>query len=294
MILITGATGHYGKLTINFLLNNGVPANQIVALVRNEEKAADLKQLGIELRIGDYNDYDSLLKAFTGIEKMLFISSSDIINRETQHLHVVNAAKASGVQHVVYTGFNGKNQSESSPLWLVSKSHLNTEKWIKESGINYTILKNTLYMDFIPMFLGETVLKSGTIYLPAGDGKVGAALRAEMAEATANILSSNNHIGKTYSFANPESFSYGYIATYLTQLTGKSIQYISPTAEEYVQTLTTLGVPTDFINVLSSFAVAQSLGELDSTGSDLETLLGRKPTTIQTFLSQVYTTATNP
>jgi NAD(P)H dehydrogenase (quinone) len=93
MILVTGATGHFGKSTIDFLLRKGISSTNIVALVRDEEKAADIKSKGVALRIGDYNNYDALLSAFTGVEKLLFVSGSDIFHRGAQHQNVVKAAK---------------------------------------------------------------------------------------------------------------------------------------------------------------------------------------------------------
>ncbi|MGX7666288.1 SDR family oxidoreductase [Flavobacterium pedocola] len=288
MILVTGATGHFGKSTIDFLLKKRISSTNIVALVRDEEKADDLKNKEVVLRIGDYDNYDSLVNAFKGVEKLLLVSGSDIFKRGTQHQNVVTAAKEAGVQHIVYTSFQVKNETESSPLWLVTQSHLQTEALLKESGINYTILKNTLYMDFVPAFLGEKVLETGVIYFPAGNGKVGAVLRSEMAEATANILTGSNHIGKTYRFTNHEAFSYQEVAQHLSETTGKTISYISPTADEYAHTLSEHGMPEDFIGFFSSFAVAQANGELEIVDSDLEQILGRKPTSVKTFLNQIY------
>jgi NAD(P)H dehydrogenase (quinone) len=148
-------------------------------------------------------------------------------------------------------------------------------------------------MDSVPAFLGEKVIETGVIYLPAGNGKVGAVLRSEMAEATANILTGSTHAGKTYHFTNLEAFSYQEVAQLLSEITGKTINYISPTADEYAQTLTKHGVPADFIGLFSSFAIAQANGELEMVGSDLEHLLGRKPTSVKTFLSQVYSPSKN-
>jgi NAD(P)H dehydrogenase (quinone) len=288
MILVTGATGNFGRSTIEFLLKKGISSNDIIALVRDASKAQDLKSQGVEVRVGDYDNYDSLVAAFEGVEKLLFVSGSDIFNRNAQHQNVVKAAKVSGVGHIVYTSFQGNNETETSPLWLVAQSHLQTEAWLKESGIEYTIMKNTLYMDLIPAFLGEKVLETGVIFLPAGDGKVGAVLRSEMTEATANILVGSNHCGKTYHIANLEAFSYEQVAQELSEITGKTIGYISPTADAYADTLAGFGVPADFIGLFSGFAVAQAKGELDFVSSDLEQLLGRKPTTIKSFLHQVY------
>jgi NAD(P)H dehydrogenase (quinone) len=291
MILVTGATGQFGKSAIDFLLKKSISSTNIVALVRDEEKATELKNQGVELRTGDYDNYTSLVNSFMGIEKLLFVSGSDIMNRNAQHENVISAAKEAGVKHIVYTSFLGKDQTETSPLWVVIESHLKTEALLRESGLDYTILKNTLYMDFVPAFLGENVLETGIIYLPAGNGKVGAVLRSEMAEATANILTSEDHSGKTYQFTSNEAFSYQEVAQHLSEITGRTINYVSPVTDEYVKTLTEHGVPADFIGLFNGFAVAQAKGELEMVSSDLKQLLGRKPTAIKTFLNQIYSTS---
>lgn len=287
MILVTGATGHFGKATIDFLLNKGIAPSHIIGMVRDDEKASDLKSKGVQSRVGDYNNYASLVSAFSGVEKLLFISGSEIENRSIQHQNVVNAAKEAGVKQVVYTSFLGKNETESSPLWIVAESHLQTENWLRESGMDYTILKNTLYMDFVPVFMGENVLDVGIIYLPAGSGRVAAALRSEMAEATANILLSDNHVGKVYRFTNSESFSYDEVAQILGEISKKDMKYISPTVEDFSSTLKGFGVPDSIIGLTAGFAIAQAQGELEEVGNDLENLLGRKPTTVKAFLNQI-------
>lgn len=290
MILITGATGHFGKETINFLLEKGVKASQISALIRKEQSADEFKKTGVNTLMGDYNNYDSLLTAFTGVEKLLFISSSDILNRMVQHQNVIKAAKEAGVKHLIYTSFQRRNESEASPLWIVAQSHIQTEKWLKESGIDYTILKNNLYMDFLPAFIGEKVAETSVIFVPAENGKVGAVLRSEMAEAAANILTSEGHIGKEYDFTNTEAITYTDIAKTVSEAIGKPINYISPSVEEYSKTLSSFGLPAEVVGLFSSFAVAQAQGELDIESTDLQKLLGRKPTSIKDYLISFYTT----
>ncbi|VXB90574.1 NAD(P)-dependent oxidoreductase [Flavobacterium sp. 9AF] len=288
MILITGATGNFGQATLSSLLKKGIPPNEILAFVRNEASTKEFKELGIGTVQGDYDDYTSLTKAFAGVDKLLFISGNDIANRLQQHINIINAAKEAGVKHIVYTSFQRKNETASSPLWAVAHSHLETEKALKESGLTYTILKNNLYMDFLPGFIGENVLESQTIFVPAEQGKISAVLRSEMAEAAANILSSNGHENKEYDFTNTEAISYNEIATLISKATGKNIQYVSPSPEVYEKTLSSYGVPAEVVGIFTSFAVGQAQGELDKVSTDLENILQRKPISVQNFIEKTY------
>jgi len=288
MILVTGASGNYGKATIDFLLKKGIPANSISGLVRNEDKVEDLKAKGINLRIGDYDNYDTLIEAFKGVEKLLLISGSNVANRGQQHKNVVNAAKAAGVKHILYTSFERKNDTETSPIYFLAKSHIETEEFIKESGLTYTIFRNNLYLDVLPMFFGEKVLTTG-IFLPAGDAKSAYALRSDMSEATANVLTSTGHDNKVYSLNNTENVSLQEIAQDLSEIVGKEINYVSPSKDVYTETLTKAGVPAQYIGMFSDFAEAIKQGEFSAEKTDLENLLGRKPTSAKAFLKEVYT-----
>ena len=289
MILITGATGHYGATAINSLLQKGIKSNQISALVRNLEKSEDLRNKGVNIKLGDYSGYESLVAAFEGTDTLLFISGTEISTRLKQHENVVRAAKKAGIQHIVYTSFQRRNETDTSPLGLLAHSHLQTEKMIKESGLRYTILKNNLYMDYIPFFLGDKFLETGYIYLPAANGKISPALRSEYAEATASILANPSaHINKAYDFTNVEAYDYREIATFISEITGKDVQYRAPTADEFTQTLVNSGVPMGEIGLMTQFSMAQAQGELDVASTDLENLLGRKPTTLKAYLETIY------
>jgi NAD(P)H dehydrogenase (quinone) len=287
MILVTGATGNYGKSTIDFLLKKGISADGISALVRDEAKAEDLKAKGINLRIGDYDNYASLIEAFKGVDKLLLVSSSDVVKRGQQHENAVRAAKEAGVKHILYTSFERKNDTETSPIYFLGKSHIKTEKLIKESGLNYTIFRNNLYLDALPMFFGEQVLATG-IFLPAGEVKSAFALRNDMTEATANVLTSQGHENKVYSINNTENVSLQEIAQDLGEIAGKQINYVSPPQDIYVETLTAAGVPAEYVAMFAGFAEAIKQGEFSAEKTDLENLLGRKLTTAKAFLKEFY------
>jgi NAD(P)H dehydrogenase (quinone) len=287
MILITGATGHFGSAAIDFLLQKGIAPASIAALIRDEAKAASLKEKGVTICKGDYDDYASLLQAFTGIDKLLLVSGSDIANRAAQQANAVKAAKEAGVKYILYTSFERKNETAASPIAFVAKAHIETEQLIKATGISYTIFRNNLYTDYVPIFIGEKVFDTG-VYWPAGNAKGAFASRTDMAEAAANVLITNGHEGKEYSIANTENVTFQQVAAILSDIAGKNIPYTSPLPDEYKATLTAAGVPEMYVNMFAAFAEAIKQGEFDSNASDLEKLLGRKPQSIAEFLTQFY------
>lgn len=287
MILVTGATGHFGKAAIQFLLNKGVPSGTIAALVRDETKAAGLKEKGIAIRKGDYDDYASLVSAFKGVDKLLLVSASDIANRSGQQANAVKAAKEAGVKYILYTSFERYNETATSPIAFVAKAHIETELNIKTSGIPYTFFRNNLYADFIPVFIGEKVLKTG-VYWPSGDGRLAAATREDMAEAAANVLTGTGHEAKEYVIANTENISFRDVADILGKLTGKTVPFISPSPEEYKAALNSAGVPEMYITMFAAFAEAIKQGEFESSKTDLELLLGRKPVSTAAYLETIF------
>lgn len=286
-ILITGASGQLGKATIEFLLNKGFQAQNIIAFVRDENKVADLKNKGIEVRKGEYDNYGSMVAAFKGIDKLLLISGTDIAVRGKQQVNAVRAAKESGVKHIYYTSFDRKNDTESSPIAMLSKSHIETEEAIKASGLKYTIMRNNLYADALPMFLGEKVLEQG-IFFPAGETVSSFVLRKDLAEATANILLSDDFDNKEIPLGNSEKLSIADIANHLSDVSGKQINYTSPDKTTYESALGQAGVPAEYIGLFSGFAHAIADGEFNSDSNDLEKILGRKPGSAKAFLQQVY------
>lgn len=291
MILVTGATGQFGSEAINHLLNKGIKSTQIAALVRDATKANSLKEKGIELRIGDYSDYASLEKAFQGIDKMLLVSSSDrgaVENRTAHHINAIRAAKEAGVKHIVYTSFVRKSDFENSSIAAFQNSHLQTEEFLKNSGISYTIIQNGIYLEMIPIFAGAKVAETGTIFYPAGEGKASWVLRKELAEAAAQVLTTEGNENKTYSLTNMEAASFGDIATALSKVLGKEVQYQSPSVAEFEGVMKGAGVPDVYVGMFTMWATAQAQGALNLKNDTLASLLGRNPTTMQEFLTKIY------
>lgn len=291
MILVTGATGQYGTKAIEHLLNKGVEAPHIAALVREAAKGQQLQDQGIELRVGDYSDVDSLVPAFQGVDTLLLVSSNDrgaVENRTAHHLNVINAAKAAQVKHLVYTSFITKPAYQDSAIAGFLASHAETEQAIKDSGLPYTILQNGIYLEMIPIFAGVQVAETGVILFPAQEGKASWVLRAELAEAAAHVLTTAGHENKTYVLTNTESTSFQDIAQDLSASLGKDIRYQSPLVEEFQAILTQAGVPAVYIGMFSMWASAVAQGMMDREDSTLAAFLGRQPTTTAQFIQQVY------
>lgn len=284
-ILITGATGKYGFSVIESLVKLGVNTSSIYAMVRERTKTEKLESFNVNIVYGDYNNYASILKAFSGINKLLFVSSGEMDNRGEQHIKVVNAAKESRIKHIFYTSQEHK-EVDISLIDFVLNSHLVTEKAIKESRITYTILRNGLYMDMLPSFLGGNVLNTG-IYIPAGDGKIAFTLRSEMAETAAKIVMSEGHENKTYDISG-NSISFSEIAQIISEIKGQNITYLSPDLGTYLNTVIKNGMPKIDAKMIGGFAAAAKQGELEGGNSQMEKQLGRKPTRVKAFLNKMY------
>ena len=285
MVLITGASGHLGSATIDFLIQKGFPSDQISALVRTVAKGKALKEKGITIKIGSYDDTDSLAKALKGVDKLLLISGLDQ-DRLQQHKNVINAAKKNGVKHIIYTGVALTNITLSA-IKSFLEDHYLTEDYIKDNGFKYTFVRNSLYSDAVPMFTGEKAVETG-IFLPAANGKVPFVYRRDLAEAAALILAQDEHENKTYNFTGGQLYSYKDVARILTELSGKEVAYTNVKTAKFPEMLKELGVPKKAIFMAAGFTadVKNHLYEIES--KDLEMVLGRKPIALKPALKTIY------
>jgi NAD(P)H dehydrogenase (quinone) len=288
-ILVTGATGSLGMGVITTLLSK-TNAKNVYALARSEEKAASLKELGVNVRIGDYDYYDSLLNAFKGIDTLYMVSNTDVSRRITQQDNVVEAALEAGITHIVYTSYLRKTESVDSPIRAVAAGHLNTEAKLKESGTTYTILKHGTYTEMIPVFAGHDLLTKHLVYVPAGDGKTSFVRRNDLSEAGATILldETGKYDNQSLELTGPKALSWGDIADIIGSITNLPIKYVSPSEDEYKKVATEAGVPAGYVNLFANFSKVIKAHECDKTTSTLEEVLGHRATAVETFLKEVY------
>ncbi|NAS25318.1 NAD(P)H-binding protein [Herbidospora sp. NEAU-GS84] len=186
MYAVTAATGQLGRLVLDRLKGD------VVAVVRDVSRVPS----GIEARYGDYDDPHSLQTAFAGVDRLLLISSPelDAARRTAQHRNVLDAAVAAGVTAVVYTSFLGADTVATG----MTEAHHATEQAIVESGLAHTILRNPFYGDaFLPQ-VTDGVIRSST-----GGRGLNTAFRDDLAQAAANALTGEGHLGRAYDLTGP-------------------------------------------------------------------------------------------
>lgn len=273
-----------GKSTIDFLLRE-TRKEPVAALIRDPKKADALASREVELRQGDYEDYNSLRKAFEGVDQLIFISSSVTgEDRNRQHANVVKAAKEAGVQHVYYTSIANPSPDAT---FSATPGHYLTEKAIKDAGLSYTFFRNNLYLDLVPALIGDAA-ETGTLYFAAGDQRAGFVLREDIAEAIARVVLDENRENKIYTISSPETYSFVDVAVALGKAVGKSIKYVAITTEEMKNAMEEGNVPEPIIDITTNMADALQKGEFDTPDPTLAKLLGREPVDLETFMRQFY------
>ncbi|RKG34696.1 SDR family oxidoreductase [Acinetobacter tianfuensis] len=280
-IAITGATGQLGQLVIQALLKR-VPADKIIALIRNKNKAADLAAQGIELRHFDYDAPETLVSALEGIDKLLLISANEIGRRLPQHQAVIQAAQTARVPYIAYTSLL---RADTNPLGL-AQEHRDTEALIQASGLNYTLLRNNWYSENYLAGL-EQYIASGKLLSAAKNGQISSASRADYAEAAAAVLTSAGHEQKIYELAGSESFSKADLAAFITQVSGQPVEYLEIGGAALAQGLTAAGLPEGLVNLITEADIETANGVMFSDSKDLEQLIGHKTISIQSQIKSL-------
>lgn len=277
--IVTGASGQLGRQVIDNLLAAG--ASPIIAVSRSPEKLAELADKGVEARKGDFNDPASLTTAFSGGKRLLIISTDDLEpgKRLVAHKNAVAAATKEGITHIVYTSLT--NPVEESPITF-SKDHSDTEALIKETGANYTILRNNLYTDLVLMGGGQSIAM-GQHFAAAGEGKTGYVTRGDCARAAAAALMQETG-SSVLDITGPEAVSQGDIAGILSEISGKEIPYIPISTDELVQGMIGAGLPEHMAKVFASFDEAMAKDYLSVATDDLESLTGQAGQSVRDFL----------
>lgn len=272
-IVVTGATGHLGRHVVEQLLEK-VPADQITAVVRNPEKAADLADRGVRIAVADYNSPQTFDGLFSAGDKVLLVSGNEFDKgRVQQHKVVLQAAKAAKVALFAYTSALGSLKA------TLADDHRGTEEAILASGVPYVLLRNSWYHENYTESLGP-VLEHGAVVQATGEGRISTASRADYAAAAVAVLTGEGHENTTYELASDESWSFAEFAAELSRQTGKEIVYNPVSVEAYIGILTGAGLPEPLAATLADVDASIEKGELAPSDSDLARLIGRPASSI--------------
>jgi NAD(P)H dehydrogenase (quinone) len=272
LIAVTGATGGLGGRVARRLAARGARQRLVV---RDPGRAPDL---GAEVAVAGYADPAALRSAFAGVDTLFFVSASEAADRVAQHLAVVDAAADAGVGRVVYTSFLS---AAPDATFTLARHHWLTEEHLRARGLPHTILRDNLYLDVFPYFVGA----DGVIRGPAGDGRVGAVARDDIADAAVAVLIDGaDHIGHTYDVTGPEAISLAEIAAELTRASGRPVRYHAETLDEARASRARYGAPDWEVEGWVTSYAAVATGELSPVTDAVQRLAGHRPMSFTRFL----------
>ena len=279
VIAVTGATGQLGHLIVEGLLAAGAPAGDVVALARTANKADDLAARGVQVRVADYDEPATLAPAFDGVDVLMFVSASEAGKRIPQHTAVIDAAKAAGVGRIVYTSIT---RADTNPMALAGE-HKATEEALAASGIRYTALRNSWYIENYTSQLAD-YLSRGSIVGAAADGRVSAATRADYAAAAVAVLTGAGDDPVSYELGGP-GFTFAEMAATISEVTGVAVGYTDLSTADYAAALESYGLPAGTAAFVASLDEGIAHGELEVSDADLVGLIGRPATPLAEAVS---------
>ena len=280
-IAITGASGQLGRLVADQLLSAVDPA-EVVLLTRDPAKLADLAERGADVRAADFGAPDDLVVALAGVDRMLLISTDVVGARLEGHRAAIDAAVKAGVRHVAYTSV--PEPTPDNPAGVVP-DHAATEDALRESGLDWTMLRNNLYAE-MQVDTVEQAAASGQLFTNIGDGGAAYVTRADCAAVAVGVLTGEGHEGQAYDVTGPVAVTAEDLAELATQVAGTPVEVVNVDDDAYASGLVAAGVPEAFAPLLVSFGTATRLGKLATVTDVVERIGGRTPTSLADLVAQ--------
>jgi NAD(P)H dehydrogenase (quinone) len=274
--VITGATGHLGRLVTEELLRRGVPAGDITATGRDITKVKDLADRDIRVLTIDYDDPASLDAAFRGADRILLISASEPGRRARQHENAIDAAARAGAGLLAYTSI----ANAGTTTMRLAAEHQATEAALRASGLTYVLLRNSWYLENYTAQV-PAILQRGSLAGSAGDGRVSAATRADYAAAAAAVLTSDGQESRAYELGGDEAFTLAELAAEIGAQAGQPVSYLDLPEDEYARLLAGAGLPEAAAVTLADADRGLARGDLFVDSGHLRQLIGRPATTLR-------------
>ena len=272
-LAVTGATGHVGG-RVAHLVADLHPR----LIVRDATRAPEIP--GTASVRASYDDLEAAVAALRGVDVLLMVSASESRTRRDEHRTFIRAAAEAGVEHLVYTSFIG---AAPDAAFTLGRDHFDAEQAILDSGLGHTFLRDNFYLDVLPQFADA----DGVIRGPAGDGRVAAVARADVADVAAEVLRAPGaHLGATYRLTGPEAVSFAEVAARASAVLGRPMRFQDETVEEaYAWRRAAYGAEDWQLDAWVSTYTAIRDGSVAEVTGDVERLTGRAPRSLEDTLS---------
>jgi NAD(P)H dehydrogenase (quinone) len=273
VIGVTGASGAIGGRVARQLAERGLEQRLIV---RDPSRAPQLSGAEVVACAG-YADGESMRRAFDGVETLLLVSAAESRDRQAEHASAIDAAAAAGVQRLVYTSFLS---AAPDATFTFARDHYYAEEQIKSTGVAWTFLRDSIYLDFIPFFAGE----DGVIRGPAGEGRIAPVARDDVADVATVVLTEDGHEGQAYPLTGGEAFTLAEAADRVSRVIGAEVRFHDETLEEARESRAPSGAPDWEIEGWVTTYAQIAGGEMDVVADTVERLAGHPPLTLEEFL----------
>ena len=278
MILITGATGKTGSATAKSL---GEKGERFRALIRNEEKKEGLESLGGEVVIGSIENTDVVNQSMQGVKTVLVL----LPNSESQlalEKQLVDSAKQAGVERIVKMSSIEATPDATSPI---PKLHLESEEYIKQSGLAWTMIKPNFYMQNLLASAG-TIKDQGKIFLPMGEGKTGMIDTTDVGTVIAKVLSEDGHESMNHEITGPEILSFYEVAEIFSKVLGKQVDYVDVPMDAYKETLGQFLTNQWHLDAVIDLFKGIAEGGIEDKTNTFNELTGETPKSLSQFLAE--------
>jgi len=270
-IAVTGSTGYVGGAVAAQLTSAGVPLRLLT-----RSTAPDLPDT-VAYTV-DYADAEAAEQALTGVRTLFMVSGRESETRLDEHRTFIDAAAAAGVSHIVYTSFQA---AAPDAIFTLGRDHYATEQHIERSGMGFTFLRDSFYADFLPFMAGEDDVIRG----PAGDGRVAAVCREDVARvASAVMRAPSEHRDVTYTLTGPEAISLAEAAAMISAATDRPLSFHNETIDEAYESRASYHAPVWEVDAWVSTYLAIASGEVAEVTDDVERVTGRRAMSLNEFL----------
>ena len=272
-LTVTGSTGHLGRLVARQL---GSAVSRLV--VRDPDRAPELPGHP-EVRAAEYADADAAVRALHGTDVLFMVSAAEAQDRRDQHRTFIAAAARAGVGHIVYTSFDG---AAPDATFTLGRDHFDAEQAIRASGMRFTFLRDNFYSDFFPVLADENGVISG----PAGDGRLAAVARADVADVAVAVLQNPSaHENAAYHLTGPEAISLTEASARLTAALGRPFTFVNETVEQAYASRRQYTDEQWQLDAWVSTYLAARAGDLDRITDDVPRLTGHPARTLEEALT---------